>query len=174
MARADQDLHAAAPAIDEGVVAGPFAGFANLESVADAAADRSSQLSSQLGGDRFDALVVSLDAIADHLQDANDQLGHRASGLSLAAAGRRLAEALPQLADATARTEQGDDDLPTNVRNARARLRDADHVLGDLSRRMLGLVPPDAAELARIDLDLCRWAEAARLLATWVEEAARP
>ncbi|MCB0878876.1 MAG: hypothetical protein KDC46_07840 [Thermoleophilia bacterium] len=115
-------------------------------------------------------LVVALDAVADHLQDANDQLGHRASGLSMAAAARCLADALPALTRATARGGADTDPIPVPVRAARTQLRDADLALGELSRTMLGIVPPNPSEQAALDLQLCRWVDAARLLATWIDE----
>lgn len=117
-------------------------------------------------------VVLGLDVVADHLQDAIDQLGGRSSGLSMGAAARRLEEVLPVLSaaapeDATARVT-----MPPHVRSARARLRDAAMRLPELSRAMLGVVPPALEEQSRADLELCRWVDAARLIATWVDEVA--
>lgn len=118
-------------------------------------------------------VVLALDAVAEHLQDAIDILGSRASGFSLASAARRLADALPQLTSMTRRDPEGRDPMPARVRCARKQLRDADLALDELSRCALALVPQSQGEQARLDLQLCRWVDAARLLATWVEDAAR-
>lgn len=133
-----------------------------LRSAAAAADERSTS--------QVEDVVASLDAFAEHLQDAIDMLGSRASGLSMASAARHVAEVLAPLARLTRRGEDGRDPMPADVRSARSHLRDADMCLDELSRNALGLVPMPAGEQARLDLRLCRWVDAARLLATWVEE----
>jgi hypothetical protein len=120
-------------------------------------------------------LVVALDAIAEHLQDANDLLGHRAGGMSMGAASRRIDETLPLLACALRRADDDQPDpVPAVMRQARARLRNASIELPVRSREALGIVPPAAQERAQLDLRLCRWTEAARLLATWLDTIERP
>jgi hypothetical protein len=117
-------------------------------------------------------VVLGLDVVADHLQDAIDQLGARSSGLSMGAAARRLEEVLPTLSAATPEDATARVPMPPHVRSARARLRDAAMRLPELSRAMLGVVPPALEEQSRADLELCRWVDAARLIATWMDEVA--
>ena len=116
------------------------------------------------------ALVVALEAFARHVRDANDLLGHRASGLSLAAAARKLDEDVLAPITRMVRHGEGEPPAPHEVRTARTALRDASLELRDLSRAALDLVPPDAAEQQRLDLQLCAWGDAAQLLARWVSE----
>lgn len=120
-----------------------------------------------------DEAIVALDAVAEHLQDAIDMLGHRAAGLSMGAASRRVGEVLPSLGRIARRSRRVAEPLPGEVRAARARLRDADLRLPALSREALGIVPPTCADQAELDLEMCRWVDAARLLATWIDEVGR-
>ncbi len=135
-----------------------------------------------VAGDRRDAgrrddapvqlgrLVVDLEILARHLRDANDMLGHRASGLSFAAAARTLDDDVLAQVTRVVRHGIGEHPVPHGIRVARTALRDAALELRELSRCALDLVPPDAAEQQRLDLRLCGWVDAAHLLAGWVRE----